>query len=148
MKKSNYVFIALLIGAMSICVTSCSKEQGCTDPDSKNYNINAEEDDGSCLYEGSIVFWFNQSTANDLMEDDAISLKYYVDGNLIGSSATSVYWTGAPNCDQSGAVSVTKDLGDTKTKSFTYSVKDQTGFEYWSGNIIFTANTCTAYELK
>ena len=42
--KLIYVFSALLI------IQSC-KKSGCTDPEALNYNIDAQKDDNSCLYE-------------------------------------------------------------------------------------------------
>ena len=42
--KFLYVFSALLI------IQSC-KKSGCTDPEALNYNIDAQKDDNSCLYE-------------------------------------------------------------------------------------------------
>ena len=66
----------------------------------------------------------------------------------MGSSAASVYWTGAPNCGQTSSVTVLIDLGSDKTKSYTYSVEDQTGVEYYSGSVTFSANTCTAFQLQ
>lgn len=139
--------MAVAFSAATVFTTSCSKEQGCTDPDSVNYSSTAEEDDGSCRYEGKVVFWYNETAANGLTGDGAVSLTYYVDGQVVGSSSASTYWTGAPDCGQDASVTVTKDLGSVKTQSYSYSVKDQTDFEYWSGTINFNANTCTALEL-
>ena len=140
----------ILLGFLSVLflATSCSKEQGCTDSDAVNFNSLAEEDDNSCQYEGRIVFWYNQSCADGLIGDGATSLTYSVDGQTVGSSASNVYWTGAPDCGQDASVTVTKDLGNVKTQSYSYSVVDQTGFEYWTGTINFNANTCTSLELE
>ena len=129
---------------------ACSKDKvrGCTDPDSITYNSNAEEDDNSCLYEGSIVFWYGQNISTFLQLDGAISLTYYVNGVIVGSSATNVYWNTAPNCDQGGSVTHTASLGHNKTKTTTYAIKDQTGFTYWSGTVDYEANSCVKYELS
>lgn len=148
MKTKNLLLIAIVL--LGITVLSCKKEKvkGCMDKDSKTYNSAAEESDGSCKYEGSVVFWYNQSTSTFLVGDGATALTYYVNGAVVGSSAASVYFTGAPNCGQSSSITVVKDLGSDKTKSYTYSVKDQTGHEYYGGNVTITANTCLKLELN
>lgn len=53
MKTLNYfskLTLAALVG-ISVTVTSCKKQEGCTDPTSLNYDADAEVDDGSCTYD-------------------------------------------------------------------------------------------------
>ena len=145
MKSFKILTIGLLVVGATF-FTSC-KQEGCTDPDSKNFNADAKKDDGTCQYEGSALLWYGQTASTELQNDGAITLTYYVDGQVVGSSATSVFWTSSPECGQNGSITVTKDLGGVKNKSYTYSVKDQTGFEYWTGILNFTANSCEAVQL-
>lgn len=144
MKNKNLILMLLII--LSATFTGC-KKSGCTNNNATNYDSKAKENEG-CKFQGEIVFWYGKSTSQYLITDNAITLTYYVDGKVVGSSATSVYWTGAPSCGQSGSISVTKDLGSSPSKSYPYSIKDQTGYEYWSGYVVFEGNTCTATELS
>ena len=43
----KYLILPLLL---VLLVSSCKKEEGCTDPTAINYNADAEKDDGSCTY--------------------------------------------------------------------------------------------------
>ena len=46
MKKITCILIAI-----SIVFVSCTKEEGCTDPVAANYSSDAENDDGSCVFD-------------------------------------------------------------------------------------------------
>lgn len=144
MKKVIYT-IAIAAFA-TVLISSCAKP-GCTDKNATNYNASAKTDDGTCNYEGSVVFWYGQTTATKLGAAGSTALTYYVDGILAGSSAASIYWTAAPECGQAQSVTSKKDLGIVKSKSYTFSIKDQTGTEIWAGTQTWTANTCLKLEL-
>lgn len=145
MKRVNILILGLMILGTTT-MTSCKKE-GCTDGDSTNYNSDAKKDDGTCQYTGEHVIWYNVTTSANLLADGATDLTFYVSNSIVGSTAASVYWTSQPACGSNGSITISKDLGGDKTKSYSYSVKDQTGFEYWSGTLSFEANTCTALQL-
>lgn len=150
MKKVFLFFICLSLIIGLATTNSCKKDKkikGCTDKDSQNYSATAEEDDGSCLYEGQVVFWYDQAASAGLIADGATALTFYLNTQVIGSSATSVYWTTAPDCGQNGSVTVMEDLGNVKTHAYSLSVKDQTGFEYWTATVNVDANTCVQLQL-
>ena len=139
--------MAVTFSTAMMFTTSCSKEKGCTDLNAKNYSETAKEDDGSCVYEGEIVFWYGKATADSLTNIGSVSLTYYVDNDIVGSSAADVYYTSTPDCGANGTITVTKDLGCDKSKSYSYKIIDQDNDEIWSGTVNFNANTCTAIEL-
>jgi len=51
MKTKNILFLTAVVVLLGTLTTSCSKQEGCTDPLAKNYNMDAEKDDGSCTYD-------------------------------------------------------------------------------------------------
>ncbi|MEX0968078.1 MAG: hypothetical protein WD077_12635 [Bacteroidia bacterium] len=48
--KKLLTFLVVLT-AVAVYTTSCKKEEGCTDQSAVNYNEEAEDDDGSCIYD-------------------------------------------------------------------------------------------------
>lgn len=135
----------ILIFLMDSC--NNNKIRGCTDPDSINYDALAERDDGSCQYIGEAVIWYDQIASDGLINDGATALTFYVDDEVVGSSAASVYWTGAPRCGDNGSITVTEDLGRNKRQNFTLSVEDQDGIEYWRTTLDLQGNSCLALKL-
>lgn len=148
-KMKTLKMLSLLIVLISgITLTNCGKK-GCTDSNATNYCDKCKKDDGTCTYKATVQFWYNQTTANDLVAIGSTSLTYYIDGVIIGSSAANVYFAGDPNCTQSGVVRLTKDLGTSKTKSAAYVVKDDFGDIIWEGNVTFDSkNTCFSIQLQ
>jgi hypothetical protein len=150
MKKVTLIFICLsMIGGMSF-TNSCKKDnkiKGCMDKDSYTYSAAAQEDNGSCLYEGEVVIWYDQAASTGLMGVGATALTYYLNGEVVGSSASSVYWTVSSDCGANGSITATEDLGKVKTHAYTLSVKDQTGIEQWNTVINIDANTCLQFQL-
>ena len=153
MKKLNFVLIAVVLTSAIAFTTSCSKKKGCTDSTSTNYDAKAKDDDGSCTYNGKAVFWYNEATADSLVANGITSITFYVDGQIVETLDSLFipvwYETSSPGCDDAEAFSiiVTKDLGNVKTKSFSYSSKDQNGETLFSGTIEVTANSCNSIQL-
>jgi hypothetical protein len=151
MKKANSIFFCIILLTGLFLSDSCKKNdkiRGCTDKDSQNYNPSAQQDDGSCLYEGQVVFWYDQTASAGLVADGATALTFYLNTQVIGSSATTVYWATAPDCGQDGSITVTEDLGKVKTHAYALSVQDQTGHEYWTSTVNVDANTCLQFQLQ
>ena len=118
----------LMLGSM----TSCKKE-GCTDSYATNYDEKADKDNGTCTYTASVQFWYNKSTSDALVALGVTNLKYYIDNQLIGSTAADVFFTGDPSCTQSNVIRKSVDLGTSVTKSFTYKIVDDAGDVLWEG---------------
>lgn len=140
--------LLLLTGLTFLTLFSC-KKLGCSDIDAINYDSEVKPKNSSnCQYSGEVVFWHGQAVAEFLISDGATGLFYYVNGEMVGSASASTYWTGRPDCGANGSVTVTKELGAVKNKTYSYSIIDQTGYEYASGVVNFTANTCQSVELN
>ena len=150
MKKAISIFISLTLVGMLSFTNSCKKDhkiKGCTDKDSYTYSAEAQEDDGSCLYEGALVVWYDQTASDGLIADGASSLTFTINNEYVGSTPTNIYWEASPDCGANGSITATEDLGKNKKQAYTLSVKDQNGKEDWNEVINIDANTCFQLQL-
>lgn len=135
-----------LLSILSLLIFSCSKP-GCTDPIAKNYSSSAKKDDGSCTYETKLIFWQDLAAANSWGPLSVTSLKYYVDGNYIGSSIATEYYTSQPSCSAAGQASYTINLGKNTSQSVNIKVTDQTGFTWYDEFVTVTNAECNYYQV-
>jgi hypothetical protein len=145
MNVLKFLIISVALAGTSV-LSSCKKE-GCIDSSSVNYSADAKKDDGSCKYEGEAVIWYGEDTSQELMLEGVSTLKFYVDSKLVGSTSASVYWASAPACGANGSITITKDLGSAKNKTYTYTVEDDLGFTVAGGILNFEANSCESVEI-
>lgn len=104
-----------------VIIASCKKE-GCTDYNADNYNPSANDNDGSCIYSGTVTFWINTNYNN-------------VDVTLNGVTKTiSIYYPDYnPQCNDIGCATFTLTSG---TYSF-YAEENSLFGEVWSGALQF-----------
>ena len=94
-----------------------------------------------------VVFWFNETNSRSLLDDGADTLTFYINYQPVKKTAVDdVFWTAAPSCDDSTALSLLIDLLPRESKIY-FSVKDQTGFEYYNGTQQLLINSCNAIEI-
>ncbi len=150
MKTKIILSAAFVIIVAILIISSCKKDKvkGCMDSVATNYNSSATEDDGSCKYQGSLVFWYNTALADTFNVRGVDSLIYLINNVKAGINVISTGWASASGCGQSGAFTIAEQLGSVKSQSYSFSVYDKSGYFTWSGQITITASpSCTPFQL-
>jgi hypothetical protein len=116
MKKIIY-----LVLAVSFIFTACKKEEGCTDQIATNYNGDAEDDDGSCIF-GIVGVW----TPYEMTVEANVIVT--IAGATIQSFDTSYTQTaleagieGNIEFTNSGTIITTNEMGALETDNYTTS---------------------------
>ncbi len=133
---------------LAFSVTSC-KKAGCTDPISSNYSDAAKKDDGSCTYSEKLIFWQDMAAATSWVNLGVTNLKFYVNGQYVGSCLASDYMVNgvAPTCSSNGQAAHTIDFGKNKITSVQIKVTDENDFVWYEEPITVAAGSCNYYQI-
>lgn len=145
-KKMKIITKIFMLSVVALTLFSCSKP-GCTDSSAINYSESAKKDDGSCLYKEKLIFWQDQATSELVQNAGITGLYVYVDGQLIGSTLATNYWTGTPSCSQSGNVSAEIDMGNQIVKTISYEIKDNNGNSLLSDTYTMISGDCNIIQM-
>lgn len=144
----SYLLILLLT---CFSFSNCSTKQGCTDPDSIQFDASADEDDGSCKYEGSVVFWFDANTSIFLNNNYIHYIDVFVNDSLIGGLVANSSYLNPPECNQ-GGVTYYEYLGVEKQDFISFEIRytDLGGTDrvYTSGNVMVEGGKCTPFKIQ
>lgn len=143
MKKYLFIFICTFI------LYSCTKNEGCTDPEALNFDVNASLDDGSCDYINyDINLHFTQSIEQNALIKD--SLTYLNHSNVNYSVQTLRYIISNIKLHKEDGTSQLIDsvqfvnIADESTKKVTIS--NVTSLDYTS--ISFTVGLNDSYNVS
>ena len=162
----------LLLSNLALFLNSCVEVErgGCIDPYADNYESFADYDDGSCYYTCEDPYAINYNIAYDsyfceyeadvvFFEDVAAALYFdnlnvnwldiYVEGTYVGTLNATLGFTYVPECypTDPDAVHFTLSWFDNLNTSFSWTVRDETGFIHYNGTDFISANNCLPMEL-
>jgi len=139
----------LLIGlSLILSVAFSCKRHGCNDPNAKNYNVSANKNNGSCLYEGQIIFWLDSTTAHSADSANIETLFVYHNGNLMDQMSISNHSEDAPASDDTSGINFMLDMGYYDSGDFLFHVYDEDTIERWSSIHPVIAGSCVKVELE
>lgn len=120
------IFLGILI------IASACHTEGCTDPQSINYDPEASENDGSCKYKGEAIFWVDSSF-------NFIDISIFFTGKIIG--VIDGYYSHEPACGAEHGLSIKLDPG-----IYEFTAVDTLGATY-TDTIHIRANGCSAKKI-
>lgn len=142
MKKMTFFLAFALIAGFISC-----KKEGCTDENAENFVEKANKDNGSCIYNAEIIFWYDANTAISLDSAGIDSLRVYIDSIKMVTIPASNYSILEPDCGDNGTLSFSRNMGNTPSENALYHINDQNGITLWNGTIDYIGGDCNKKEL-
>lgn len=145
MRKITKIVMITVVAAFGFA--SCSKP-GCTDDKASNFNADANEDDGKCTYRGDITFWCLPAVSNDLLLNGHTMLRFELEGKLVDSIATELFFAPGGECNTPGVKTIPQEEMPYEYRYYKYRVKGAGFVTLWEDFIKLDANNCLAIKLE
>ncbi len=143
MRSFIYIFIGV---ALSFSVGSC-KKLGCRDINSLTFDEAAKKDDGSCVYEGMLTIWFDQTNSADYLTLGVTELRFYLNNTYIGSSLPTDFSSSVPTCGASNVFSSKVTLGKVEKRDYTLTVRNESENFISTHGVTIIGNECLVFQL-
>jgi hypothetical protein len=124
MKKTGLFFLATASILLMTTLTSCNKETS-----------------------GKVTFWYGADISALAEIGQVSAFTYYLNGEIIGSSASNIYSTAQPTCGQGGAVSADVDLDKEDSANLSYKVVDEDGDVWIEGTVKVENDGCSIIQI-
>lgn len=149
MKQIKAIFLVVILTWINF---SCKKDiNGCTDPTSDNYNIEANVDNASCHYHGNLTNWYDNTTRDSLLANNIASVSIYVDNEVFQNFYPNfIFWSTEPVCSNTTIGNwITMEGIKIRTVSVTAKALDSANVEIrnWSQTITINSAECKLYQL-
>ena len=157
--------LVLITSIITLSLASCMERaviiDGCTHPAAINYDNNIDYDDGSCIFQADVVFFYDIITAYELNAAEFDRLDFYVEGSpgiyeFVGSELPTFIYSGIPNCYQETYVTTPITWSgsySTDLNYIVYGIHDigilgelETEVDLYSFNL--GANECAAVAIR
>ena len=123
-------FGLVLLFVAGLSVSGCNNKNGCTDATAANFDAEAEEDDGSCTYQATLVF-------RVLLEAGCGNVQIILNGSLN---------TTIPATTSISDVEVSNTSISVAAGTFNYEVRDDC--DTWTGEVVLEAGDLEEINLS
>ena len=130
--QSSIMKTLLKITICSLVLFASCKKPGCMDKEATNYNMSANEDNGTCSYLGNVTFFSSDTLDNGPIK---ILVDNY-DYGFVSSSASLI------NCGDSGGINVALHAG-----THTYTCFENMTTPVLSGNLTILGKDCILIDI-
>jgi hypothetical protein len=96
---------------------------------------------------GKVTFWYGQGVALLANSVGVTSFTFYLNNEVIGSSAADVYSVNTPDCGNGGAVTKSVDLEGDDSATLNYKIVDEDGDTWWEGTVKIEDGGCVNQQL-